>query len=185
MAQEKQPERPDLVKVAPGKTVTRAHAEDVGLVDDKGKPADAPALATENVVAGDGKRSIAGIAAATGQSTAAVRNEAAREQAKHGGEPGEPKRETSKLDGSTAFEGSEEARLDAVVGSAAPGRMAPGEVQAVLDDALVRGIIEKPMDASGIKSAAIREDHDGTRTLFFIREGADKVETATVIEPLG
>lgn len=170
----------DTVKLDGGKTVTRSRAEDVGLIDEHGKETDAPALDTDNVVAGDGKRSVAAIAAASGQSTAAVRNEMARAQAEKGEKPGEPKRSTTKLDGASSFEGNEEARLDAVVGSSAPGRMAPGEVQAVLDDALVRGIIEKPMDAAGVKSAAIKEDRDGTKTLFLIREGADEVEAATV-----
>lgn len=155
----------DLVKVAPGKTITKSRAEALGVGEDKD---DKPIVAGE--AGGAANR-----AAALGMSVAGMRAQEAREAAEDGSDPNEPSRETHVIEPPEAVE------FGAVVGKADPGTQAPGDVQATLDDALVRGIIDKPLDAEDYESAAIREDASGVATLFTKKKDSDDVEATTAI----
>jgi hypothetical protein len=168
-------DRADLVRVGPGQVITRSLAEDKGLLDEDGsvKPAELELDAAE-VTAGDGRSSLASLAGATNQSVAGVKADLARAAAEDGRDPQEFQRETHKVEGKSFTE--------AVGQGYDPGRQSQRNVQAVLDDALVRGIIEKPLDAKDYKSAAIREDVDGIKTLFTGTEDGE-VEATTVIDP--
>lgn len=181
MAQDNEREKvndADTVHVGPGKTIPKARAEALGLLDDDGDVKEVE-LDTSDAVAGDGKHSVRGLAAATGQSVAAVRADLARAQAESGTDPSEPRRSTKVIEPDPNV-----ALADAVGEGHDPGKQTSGTVQAVLDDALVRGIIEKPMDSDGIEGAAIREDQDGVKTLFITRDGKEqKVEATTVVDP--